>query len=304
MAPGDARRATKGGDSHRHRVRLIARLCAFAVLALAACTHHAPARQVHLGPKVPARVRRVVTLAPSLTELVLALGAGADLVGVSRYDDAAAVANLPRVGGYSDPSAETIVRLHPDLVLAQPSPGNHGAVEMVAASGIAVEAFRLESIADIEFASVRIGKLLGRAPAGQTLVRTIEAARSLARAAAKKRGKRVRVALLFDTNPLIAAGPGSFADELLADAGGTNVVARSTQPFPEVPLDALLARKPELILVAPMGKNANALAGLPPVLRAKAVALTSPGILHPGPKIIDALAELTRVFDQFAGVGK
>ena len=273
-------------------------LLAIAV-AFAGCTHHAPPRETSLGP-TPESVHRIVTLAPSLTELVLALGAGGELVGVSRYDDAKAVAKLTRVGGYNDPSAETILKLHPDLVLAQPSPGNRGAVELVASSGIAVRAFALESLADVESASVRIGALLGREAAGHALVSTIEAARAKARAAAAKRGKKIRVALLFDTNPIVAAGPGSFADQLLTDAGGINVVARSTQPFPQLPAETLLARQPEVVLVAPMGTHAGSFEGLPPSLRAKARLLADPGILHPGPAVVGALAELTRVFDDVA----
>ena len=70
-----------------------------------------------LGPPPPARVERVVTLAPSLTETVLALGAGAALVAVSRFDEAAEVASLPRVGGFSDLSVEAVLAVHPQLVV-------------------------------------------------------------------------------------------------------------------------------------------------------------------------------------------
>src|SRR5713226_7862476 len=86
----------------------------------------------HLGPPVPAEVRRVVTLAPSLSEIVLALGAGDRLVGVTRFDDDPRLSTLPRVGGYNDPEPETVLGLHPDLVLAQPAPENRGPVETLA----------------------------------------------------------------------------------------------------------------------------------------------------------------------------
>ena len=98
----------------------------FALLLAAGVTRQ------HLGPPVPAQVRRVVTLAPSLSEIVLALGAGDRLVGVTRFDDDPRAAKLPRVGGYNDPEPETVLGLHPDLVLAQPAPENRGPVETLA----------------------------------------------------------------------------------------------------------------------------------------------------------------------------
>src|SRR5919204_5432984 len=123
----------------------------------------------HLGPPVPAHVRRIVTLAPSLSEIVLALGAGDRLVGVTRFDDDARVAKLPRVGGYNDPEPETVLGLHPDLILAQPAPENRGPVETLARLGIAVEAFRLGDINEIEDAMEQIGALLGLADRGREL---------------------------------------------------------------------------------------------------------------------------------------
>src|SRR5919205_3209739 len=98
------------------------------IAALALSLPAAVTRQ-HLGPPVPAQVRRIVTLAPSLSEIVLALGAGDRLVGVTRFDDDPRTAKLVRVGGYNDPEPETVLGLHPDLVLAQPAPSNRGPVE-------------------------------------------------------------------------------------------------------------------------------------------------------------------------------
>src|SRR3712207_5963839 len=95
----------------------IASLLLLAVLGLsgaahAADTHTGPRR---LGPRREGKVRRVVTIAPSLTEMVLAMGAGDTLVGVSRFDEDKAVAALPRVGGFVDPSVEAVIALKPDL---------------------------------------------------------------------------------------------------------------------------------------------------------------------------------------------
>ena len=126
----------------------------FALLFAAALTRQ------HLGPPVPAQVRRVVTLAPSLSEIVLTLGAGDRLVGVTRFDDDPRLGKVPRVGGYNDPEPETVLGLHPDLVIAQPAPENRGPVETLARLGIPVEAFTLGDLKEVEDAMEQIGTLL------------------------------------------------------------------------------------------------------------------------------------------------
>src|SRR5947207_10487086 len=133
------------------------------IVALTLSVPAAALTRQHLGPPVPAQVERVVTLAPSLSEIVLALGAGNRLVGVTRFDDDPRVAKLPRVGGYNDPEPETVLGLHPDLILAQTAPENRGPVETLARLGISVEAFALEDLQQIEDAMEQIGALLGLA---------------------------------------------------------------------------------------------------------------------------------------------
>src|SRR5438132_13912740 len=114
---------------------------ALLLAALALSLPAAALTRQHLGPAVPAQVRRVVTLAPSLSEIVLALGAGDRLAGVTRFDDDPRTAKLPRIGGYNDPQPEAVLELKPDLVLAEPAPANRGPVETLARLGVPVEAF-------------------------------------------------------------------------------------------------------------------------------------------------------------------
>src|SRR5438067_13058620 len=155
----------------------------------------------HLGPPAPAEVRRVVTLAPSLSEIVLALGARDRLVGVTRFDDDPRVAKLPRVGVYNDPEPETVLGLHPDLVLAQPAPENRGPVETLARIGIPVEAFALGNLAEVEDAMEQIGALLGLPERGRALRDELERHRARVRAAAAN-GPRPRALLVFGLDPL------------------------------------------------------------------------------------------------------
>src|SRR5881398_2807794 len=135
----------------------------------------------HLGPPAPAEVRRVVTLAPSLSEIVLALGARDRLVGVTRFDDDPRTEKLPRIGGYNDPQPEAVLAVKPDLVLAEPAPANRGPVETVARLGVPIEAFPLATVQDIEQAIEGIAKLLGVGEKGRAVDEQIEKARARAR---------------------------------------------------------------------------------------------------------------------------
>lgn len=268
------------------------------LLLLAACK--GGSSKESMGPPPPERASRVVTLAPSLTDIVVALGGRSTLVGVSNFDDAPELQLLPRVGGYSDPSAETVIRLTPDLLLCQPSPGNKGAVETIARK-VSVQLFRLDSLADVAHAVERIGHLLGRDGDALRLNASIEGARLNAREAARKRSRRIKAVVLFDTGALIAAGPGSFVHELLEDAGVQNLVDKAPQPYPKVPLETLLLRGPDVVFIAPAMNGRDPLDGVPEELRRVARPLASSGFLRPGPGVIEALEELEKHVDEIAG---
>ena len=244
-------------------------------------------RAASLGPepKAPAAVRRVVTLAPSLTDVVLALGEGKRLVGVSRFDEQPEVAELPRVGGFSDPSVEAVVRLRPDLVLCSPGPGNRRAVETLAGLGIPVKLYPLEDVEGVLVALREVGLLLGRAAAGDKLARELEAVR--ARVRADGEGKpRPRVLVVYGFEPLVAAGPGSFADELLRDAGGLNVLAPPSGAWVTLPVERAMALRPDLVINAAEPDTGSAkLKTLPGLKEARWEAVAGKELLYPGPRL-------------------
>jgi iron complex transport system substrate-binding protein len=242
----------------------------------------------HLGPPVPAQVRKVVTLAPSLSEIVLALGAGDRLAGVTRFDDDPRIAKLPRIGGYNDPQPEAVLGLEPDLVLAEPAPANRGPVETLARLGVPVEAFPLASIADIDQALTGIGKLLGLETRGKELSAEIEKARAAARS--QKRPRR-RALLVFGLDPLVVAGPRSFAGELLEDTGAENAAGNSPQPFLRMNAEVAVRARPEVIVLCGVELPAGR-ALLPGLEKVRVARLRSTALLHPGPRLPEALADL------------
>jgi iron complex transport system substrate-binding protein len=244
----------------------------------------------HLGPQVPAEVRRVVTLAPSLSEIVLALGARDRLVGVTRFDDDPRAKDVPRVGGYNDPQPEAVLAVHPDLLLAEPAPENRGPVETLARLGVPVETFPLSTVANIEEAIAGIAQLLGVPDRGRALRQELEQARAEARTRA--RGKKpVRALLVFGLDPLVVASPRGFAGELLADAGGVNAAGDSELPFFRLSAEAAVRAAPEVIVLcgieAPPGR-----APIPGLDKTRVRPLRSTALLHPGPRLPEALSDL------------
>jgi len=267
---------------------VIAALLSVALLGAAA--DPGPLRM--LGPSPRGEVRRLVTLAPSLTEVVLALGAADRLVGVSRFDERPEVSRLPRVGGFVDPSVEAVMALHPDLVLAQPGPGNRRAVETMAALGAPVLLLPLGTVADVLAAERAAGKALGRAEQGESLARELEATRARIRERARLRSP-VRVLLVYGFEPLVVAGPGGFADELLADAGAVNVAADAASPYPVYSVERALRSRPEVILdAADTAAGRDRLRALPGLHEARWAAVPGQALLHPGPALGRGLEQL------------
>lgn len=266
--------------------RILRALLAFICLWAAALEAEA-AEPRWLGTAPSGTPRRVVTLAPSLTEIVLDLGKGDLLVGVSRYDDAAEVRHLRRVGGFLDPVPEAILALRPDLVLAQPSPGNQGAVERLASLGIPVLVLPLHTVEEI-LASVRaVGAALGDEAGGRALAARIEAGISEVRERTASLPRK-RTLIVYGWKPLVVAGPASFAHELLLAAGGENVAAEASGAYPTFPAEAVLAAKPEAIVDASGGHGD----GLPAPGIGPVHTLRSQGLFHPGPRLLEGLREL------------
>src|SRR2546428_3654019 len=148
-------------------------------------------------PAAPTPPARVVSLAPSITEIVYALGAGDRLVGVcAQCDYPPAAARLPRVGGYLVPSVEAVVAARPDVVLVVPSPGNRDAVRAVEQAGVRVVVVQDRTLADL-WASMRaVAATLGRGEAGEHLVADVQGQLEAVRRPGGGPSARARAAVL------------------------------------------------------------------------------------------------------------
>lgn len=250
-----------------------------------------------LGPPPQKPMTRVITLAPSLTETVLALGAQDTLVGVSRFCDFPAVSHLPQAGGFSDIAEETVVSLKPGLVIVQKAPGNQKAVESLARLGISVLALPLTTVDDIAVAFREIGAVLGKTKEAQQQIEALQLARDAARDS--RAAKKKRVLFVVGFSPLVVAGPGSFAHELLEDCGAVNAAQRGPSPYPTFSLERAAALAPELIIdAANVHEGRKALEQLGPLRKSQWVTLPSPALLQPGPSLAKALPSLCELIQK------
>ena len=222
-----------------------------AVLALAACA------EPDVTPVTSAT--RVVALVPAATEIIAALGKSDVLVGRAHEDTARYAAHLPAAGSVLEPSTERVIALQPGLVIAWP--GAHAMLEHMRGLGVRTLAVRFERVADITANTREIGRLLGVAGRADSLAQHISS--GLARLQQENADRdRPTVLFLLDTEPLWTAGPNTFVDDLIQIAGGTNSFADLPVPWSEVSLEAVIARQPDVIIVAKPRAIAGARDGL------------------------------------------
>ncbi len=257
-------------------------------------------------------VGRIVSTAPSVTEILFALGLGDRVVGVSTFCHyPPEAAKLPKIGTFLNPAVEPILALKPDLVIIIKNPTP--LAERLGNLKVRVLEVNPVSIADIEVSVRKIGDAAGVPERAEALVRDMQAATEEIRRRVAGRPKR-RIAFLVGRSPgelqgMVAAGAGSYLTELMELAGGTNVFGDAPSPYPKVSLEEMLARNPDVIV--DMGEMADT-AGVTeerkravvelwrryPALSAaragKVFAVADDIYVVPGPRVVDAARALAR----------
>ncbi len=241
-----------------------------------------------------------MTLAPNLTEIVFALGGESQLVAVSDYSDYPPGArSLPRVGGL-DVSAERIVSLQPDLVLASRDGNPRGAVQAVEAAGIPVLTVSGESLDAVLEGIRQVGRRLGRSEQAQRLTASLAARRGAVRRRVSGASRPAAILLAWPDPPQ-AAGGGTFLSDVLEEAGARNLLGgRSGWPLvsPEflatAPIDVLvLPDSPETRQVYERARQSGPLSR-GSAARARVIRLEEGALTRPGPRVFDALESLAR----------
>jgi ABC-type Fe3+-hydroxamate transport system substrate-binding protein len=280
-------------------------LAGFVALTLAGCARgdHVPARDGlaatdDAGRRVTlaAPARRIVSLLPSFTEILFAIGAGDRLVGRTTWCDypPAALA-VPSVGDGMPPSVEAVAARRPDLVVLYRSGPNVTAAEQLERLGIRTVLLDLNRLEELGPAARRLGALTGRGAAADSLARVMDSLVS----EPPPPSTRSLVFIVWD-NPPIVIGAGSYLDRLAALAGARNLFHDVGSPSAQVSIETIAARDPDFVAILSDSAVPPRYAARPEwrVVRAVRDArfLFLPGQLfgRPGPRAAEAIRELRR----------
>jgi iron complex transport system substrate-binding protein len=279
----------------------------FFALLVASCVATAHASRVVTDETgrtvtVPDHPHRVVCLVPSVTDTVFALGSGDDVVAVSDYTKyPLAALKKPSIGSLIKPSIETILSFHPDLVVGTSIPGSTETAAQLKSVGVPVYLVDPQGLAGILRSVKSVGEALNRAP--QAAVLNASLSRRIAAVKARTAGKpapRVLVPIWYD--PIITIGKHAFISEILEAAGARSVTDDLIPDWPQVSLEAVIARAPEAVLLISGGKvSIETLQKRPgwnslPAIQKGKVYYVESGIQEPSPIAIDALEELAKEF--------
>jgi iron complex transport system substrate-binding protein len=256
-------------------------------------------------------LRRIVSLVPSVTELLFAIGAQDLLVGVTDFCDyPPAARQKPSVGGMLAPSLETLVQLRPDLVVATTAGNREETFTQIEQLRIPVYVVNPTRVADVLDLVSRLGALTGRERAAARLAASL-GARVDAVSARVKNLPRPRVLYVLWPDPLVVPGRGGLVSELLALAGGDSVTAAAGEPYPRFSLEAAIARAPEVIILASHGSGQGKMArekwerftGLPAIKDGRLYTADGNLLHRYGPRIVDGLEQLARIIHPEAFTG-
>lgn len=291
-------------------------LCAFTTLVVAGCSLEAPhadaaaegadaerfvvdGRGVRLSLGTPRQ--RVVSLVPSLTEVVVALGGAERLVGRTRFDEDPRIAGVTSVGGTVDPDVEAILDLRPDLVITWSDADARSLTERFEGFGIPVYAARAGSIADFERHALALGALLGREAEGEAVVNDVRRRLDALRMDVREGDDRPSVLFVVWPKPLITTGGGTFVDELIRAVGARGTFDDVADPWPTVSFEQVLERRPDVVVIAsehaeglvPDWVERDALWNTLEAVRLGRVHLVDADLFNrPGPRMADAAEEL------------
>jgi iron complex transport system substrate-binding protein len=297
--PGRGRPGARRGHDHAVLAAVVALLVAVLASPVSALTL---TDMTGRALTMPAPPRRIVSLVPSATEIIFALGGEDRLVGVTDFCDFPPAARRKRsVGGMIAPNLEIVSALTPDLVIATREGNRHETFEQIGRLGIPVYLVEAGSIGEMLDAVARLGALTGRtgavAPLAARLGRRVRAV-----SAAVKDLRRPRVLYVLWPDPLIVPARASLLTELIGLAGGESITGAEAGDYPRFSIEAAVARAPEVIILADHGSGTGLqqrgrwerLKSLPAV-RAGRLHSVDGSVLHRyGPRVVDGLEQLAR----------
>ena len=236
--------------------------------------------------------QRIISLAPSNTEILFALGLGERTVGVTDYCDYPPEAlNKTKVGGYANPDVEKIVALDPDLILVA-----HGTpmdvINSMAGLGLTVFGIKTTDLNDLLNDIRRIAEITDKEVGAQALTSEMESRIEAVTNQTEELEQRPRVFYIVWHDPLWTAGSGTFIHELIEKGGGVNIFQNVTG-YPTISIEEVIARDPEIIITSEWSYewaiNASELASTNASQTGRIYTLDDDLVQRPGPRLVEGL---------------
>ena len=248
--------------------------------------------------------KRIVSLAPNITEILYSLGLDEEIVGVSNHCNFPEKAKRKvRVGSYISLDFEKITSLNPDLIIATGAGNTREMVGRLGKLGFQTYVIFPKNFDDILQSIIHIGQVVNRDREASGIIegmrrrsqRVIELTKNL---------PRPKVFVQIGDAPIVTVGKGSFADDLLRLAGGENIAGKEKEVYPRFGMEEILKRSPEVIVISSMNPKGDYQKILQEWTRWKTIPAVKNGHIYlidsdlldrPSPRIIDGLEELARV---------
>jgi iron complex transport system substrate-binding protein len=251
-----------------------------------------------------APARRIVSLAPHLTELLYAAGAGDRVVGTSEFSDyPAAARDIPRIGGGGGLDIEAIIALQPDLVVAWQSGNPDGQLERLQSLGMTLFLSEPRQLLDVPGTLVRLGRLAGSEQAAQAAAHAFV---SRYRELLRRYSRRPPVAVFYQVwkQPLMTVNGKHLISDVIRLCGGRNVFSELPALAPQIDIEAVLAADPAVIIVGTGGTSEtaelqdwNRWPVLMAVARGHLYGVQRELLVRHSPRILDGAEQLCRILD-------
>ncbi len=246
-------------------------------------------------------VHRVVSLSPSLTELLFVIGAGERVVGRTQWGtDPPEAADVPSVGDGIEPNLETILARTPELVVFYHTPANAPTIERLRDMGVATLSLRMDRLEHVSEAARLLGEVLGELPRADSIAAAYDRELAALRTGVPALPDTLSVLMLVWDAPPIVIGGGSFLSEIVRLAGARNVFADIAAPSATVSLESIAARDPDLLLVIgeaePAVLDRPEWRAIPAVRDRRLVTVQGTAYAWPSPRSLDVVRTLADAF--------
>ena len=262
------------------------------------------ADEIGRSVKIPNPVKRIISLAPSVTEILFALGLNEQIAGVTNFCDyPEAALSKPRIGGFVNPSIEKIVSLRPDLIIGTIEGNRRETVYRLNDLGLSVYLVNPKSFDGVIKTIKNIGEIVGGQDESRRIIRDMETEKEniIMHTASLPKPK---IFFQIDYAPIITVGKGTLANDLIHLAGGRSISEDELSNYPHYSIETILLKAPEIIIMSSMESKRDYLNLLRmwqhwksiPAVRMNAIYVIDSNLVdRPTPRIMEGLETLARM---------